>query len=475
MRPMLVFALVALLACGALAQPAIFSELPLERALEESKRSNRVLVVYLRGEGEAFERMDETTWRSPTLRDWMLWHGTAVRVDMDTDREEFMKLREMVLPCIPPTCEYDPAEKPVVVIFRNGRLERLIPDFRFQAYVGEKNPVYNRFSTPPDITKFYPKTLTMLYALDVYMDKLRATQPAWMALHDERNPAPPRPDGPPAAYPVRDEHAAAFSEGDGDVLRVLAEAREQVAYGALYDATGAYSWLWEAGAAKDPALVALRNTVVADEIGAMCGRRDGSRQRFLRVRDNMLALQPWWTYMDLYEWMIVSRAAGDAGSVVEFFHLFLNDEQEATIVGHADRAAYALLVGEGGPTGTPMSTPELAAWVEKQGSLLAAPPPSGLTPDEWKKVQALRRRVVLDNACRAYVGFLVMKDDAAAEAVAAGLLRVMDDGVARVTLVACAAAAGEVRAERHGVLLAEAASKGEDRPALRERVRTENQ
>lgn len=265
-----------------------------------------------------------------------------------------------------------------------------------------------------------------------------------------------------------DENGPAFTPGDSDALRVLDDAREQVKFGSLYDATAAYSWLWEESS-RDPALAPVRTLMAREDIPDLVHRRDGARKRFSALRDRLREREPWWSYIDLYDWMVLSQALDDNASVIRYFEMFLNDPQEASIVGPADKAAYALLTGTGGP-GNIVAPSRALEWLRSQAPLLSAAAPRGVSAEQWENIQALRRRLILDTACCAYAEALESGKQGPAREIAAAVIAILDTGRTRVALVACALAAGKPDAARDTALLSEAAARGEDRPALRVRV-----
>lgn len=405
----------ALLAARSPAQPAMFTAGSLDAAREESIRTKRPLIVYLRGQGKSFDDMDATTWKSPTLRAWMLWHGIAVRVDMQEDRAQF----DAVGRAVAAEAGVDPRGRPMILVFRDGRLDRTIPDTRFQGYLlGERDPILGRMNVGVGGVSPHPTTLQVLYGLDFYYDKLRAQAPVWHADHERMNPMPPPPPMPSPLFTVKDENAPAFPLAEGaapDPMEVLGEARRLVADGAAYEATGHYTWLWERASA-DPAVRPIVMTAIADEVAALGATREGTRVRFQQLLDRALERQPWWTYNEIYEWMILQRITGNTQPVLDYFDLYLFDPQEATIVSAADQAAYRLLASPGGPIDT-AATAELDSWVRRQIGRLSDAPPKRTTPEEWAKVQALRRRLILDNACRVYAARMADGDVPGADAV----------------------------------------------------------
>lgn len=467
--------------------PSVFTTLSLDEALRESIRTRRLVIVYLRGTGAAFDKMDETTWRSPTLRAWMLWHGIAIKVDAIEDPKNFKALNQMVQRSMrpkdslgrPTRINYNAQRKPMILVFRDGKLARTIPDFRFQGFLGEFDPILSSMglgSPGPDMNTFYPKQFQILYQLDVYMDVLRSLEPAWFAMHEQMNPMPAPPEPPPPLHPVGDENAGAFLDPDPgpggiDVLSVLMDARAHVDDQALHDATGRYTWLWERTDALDPALRTVRSTLVADEIAGLASRRQGSRARFTTLRDRALERQPWWTYEDMYEWMVLCRVVGDADAMMD--HLLRNavEDAEASFMSAPEKVAYELLTGPAGPFHT-VTAGTLLDWMQSQSRHLQDDAPRQMIPDQWADLQALRRRLFLDAACRAYAAFLRAGDEARAEQAASLAVASLDDAPTRVALVATAIAAGHPRPRRHLMLLDEAAARGDthDRTSLRERL-----
>lgn len=482
--PTLHAAVAALLAAGPVASHAgraaaqatpaphhepVFTTLDLEGALAESKRTKRLLVVYPRKDGAGFDAMDARTWPHPGLRAWLGWHAVVCRVDAREDYRTYAALTRLS----PDIAEVMSEALPVVLLFREGRLERAIPHESMQnwSWMGPVTGADGQFFKP-DPKVFYPKPAQLLLALQMHLDGLATTDPIWLAQHELRNPVPPEP--PAALLHASDdglgERVADPRPGSAaDVLERLRSAREAVRAGELHRATGLYTWLWERAPAFAPAAGATRAAVIVPEMRSLAGLRDASRARFEAVRSALEARQPWWSYEDRWEWTLLNTAVGDEGRVIELSDVLLADPAELPLLTADDRAALTMIVeaavllaGDAG-----RAAPDAMAWVQRESGRIGGA--SGSDEPPGSPVGRLRRRIVLDLACRLYADCLERSDAQGAVEMEHAALLTAPEPEARAALLWTALLAGVADAD-HLAWLDLQAMRGLD-PALRDAIR----
>lgn len=451
---------------AASAPEPLFMNLSIEEALAESKRTKRLLIVYPRKAGVGFDRMDARTWTHPGLRAWLDRHAVVCKVDASEDPRTYAALSRMSaeLECVMRE------DLPIVLLFRDGRYERAIPHERMQnwSWMGPLAAGGERFKPNPKV--FYPKPAQMLFALQMHLEGLASTDPLWLAAHERRNPAPPAPpltllhdadDG--RGERVADPRAA----GTAGVLERWRSAREAATAGELHRATGLYTWLWERAPELAPASAAARAAVLIPEVRILAGRRDATRARFEAVRSALEARQPWWSYTEYWEWSLLGAAIGDEGAVIELADVLMADPLELPLLTNDDRDALELIaeasVLVSGPADA--AAPEALAWVRRQAQRLGASGPGA----ESSELERVRRRVVLDMACRLHAACLARGDAEGAALMEAAALRAAPEADARAALLWTALLAGVVGPEHTGWLEREA-MRGAD-PALADAVR----
>jgi hypothetical protein len=442
-----------------------FEAMSLDQAIEQSKVNHKIVVVYARASGQAFELMEEMTWTNPTLAAWIKWHAVAVRVSRGEDSAGWHRLEQALA-----ERERNPVymqKFPHVFFYANGRLVWVYPRPKFQEYFFE-NPL-NFPDGGPKPQQFYPKAVQVLFEADMMMDQLRATRQVWFAQHEQACPEPARPVVP-ALSSTEDKDAPVVRGPDAsrgeDVLSMLALARRQVEAHEYYDATGTYTWLWERGLESEPSLRPALRSFVLWEMARLSELRDGSRTRLLAIRRNLEAVQPWWAYTDILDWMLLSEAAKLSQESVNYLVTFTLDEQEATMLPRADRAAYALL-GTREPFGDPREIgPKDLERLSRLATARNTAAPKDVTPEEWANVQALRRRMIEDEACRLYAAALVRGDAGQASRAAEALRGVSDDDASRLMLVMTAVVAGTPEQSEHATWVRQAGAHGVHSAAL---------
>jgi hypothetical protein len=463
-------AIVAALFISALAAaqpvpPVAFTTLSLEEALEESIRTHRILVVYPSRDKGPWRKMNETTWKNPTLAAWVQWHGIAVRVDELEDPQGYAKLRSILARAGKAGNAME--EFPHVFYFRAGKFAAVYPDPNFKSYLYEEG-MFGK----PDPNVFYPKAVQLLFHADLLMDKLQSKEPAWSMMHEHKNPMPEAPPYEPL-WNVTDDNAAAMADpapGE-DLFSILDLGRMRAKAGEYYDATGPYTWLYERGHELEPGFRAARRFLLA-EMAEIASKREGSRKRFLDVRGRGERRQPWWNYEELMEWMALSAAIGQTDEAIEYLAAFTIDDQEATMIPPADRTAYSIL-GKLDLASDPRTIDKDALEVLRTRAARAGPaarPAGNITDEEWARVHRLRVRLLIDEGSRLHAAYLLKGDTDSAAKAAEIVLGTRNDAHSRVSLVMAAVVAGAPAQPSHREWLTQAAAMGGGSPALERRL-----
>lgn len=453
------------------APPQAFTTKTLQDALKESIETKKFLLVYPHFDKDGWREMDEKTWTNPTLRTWIMWKGIAVRVDPKESPQSWAFLQRAISMG---NARAKTTAFPHLFIFCDGKLVKMYPDPDFQGYLTEPNVLFGGL---PDAKMFYPKASQILFTLDLLGDKLKSTNPVWMMQHEMKNPMPPEPPRPPPLCRGDDGAAPVIWDpepGEGgkvDVLAMVDRARDLVAHNEMYDATGVYTWLWERGEQFDPSFRAARMSFIAAEIGDLARKRDGTMRRFIAVRQVLADRQPWWSWDDLLEWTVLSRALGRESEVLEYLAQYTVDEQEQTMMPFSHRSIYQALSNVDSVI-EPLDTtkPALDRVRVRSGKLQTARPAVGTPPKEWAEAVALRRRLLIDEGSRLHASLIKRGDFATASEVSRLVLSARDDASARLSLITTAIIAGAPLRAEHRQWLAEAEAGGAIAPAQHRRV-----
>jgi len=468
-----------------------FTDLSLAEALEQSKAQHKFLVVYPRGHDTAqpggvtlapgttirtsggenpFVKMERFTWRSPTLRAWLEWHAITIRVDQVENPVEWAQIRRLVPSN--PTSGRPISEDPVVLIFKDGKLFRTVPDRRFR-----RGPIPLVHDERYDAGRFYIKPLQILFVMDLAMSSLEATDGVWHTLHMMKNPPPPRPEIE-TFHDVGTGRVAAVEDGpDAEPSLVIArwhEARERVALGGTAEAIGLYTWLWERGRTIDPHAASAIRIVAIDEMRSLAVRGGPPMERFAAMYRAWDRVSLWFEGVDMHDLFLLAEAGHREPDLFEYFAILqLQDDTgadlEASVFSVVERAEIDLVTSRGRWSGLEELRPDAHVWLTRQVGLLGAKRPHTAPADQWEELQVLRRRLIADESCRHYAAALLRGDDAGAARFADVYVRAPraeGDPDPRLALVITALAAGAPR-ESHLAWLDEAAAEGLDRPDLR--------
>ncbi len=468
-----------------------FADLSLDDALELSKERHRFLVVYPRRRvpaqpgsvtlapgttintnsgGGGFEKMEKYTWRSPTLRAWLEWHAITIRVDQIEHPQDWARLQGLVPRH--PVSGRAIGEEPVVMIFKDGRLFRTVPDKRFRNNTGGL-PIIGGY----DQDRFYIKPLQILLVADLAMSSLESTDPVWHTLHTMKNPPPQRPEIE-TFHDVETGRIAAVEDAPDAAPSVVLdrwrEARERAALGGTAEAIGLYTWLWERGRTLDPHAASAIRIVAIDEMRSLALRGGPAMERFVAMYRAQDRLAPWYDGSDMHDLILLAEAAHKEADLLEYFSiLMLQDDVgvdlEASVFSIVERAEIDLVTSRGRWSGLEEERPDAQAWLARQVGLLGAKRPANAPADQWDELQTLRRRLIADEACRHHAAALLRGDEAAAMRFADLYLRAPraeHDADPRLALAIAALAAGAARPV-HLDWIDEAAADGPDRPDLR--------
>ncbi len=465
----------------------------LAEAAARARADGRLLIVFMQGDDrrgeDAFDKVLSHTLMNRSLRQWIEWHGVLARVQYREDPDTYSRIEARTgNPGRNVGGQFDMRRDPYFLVFRDDQMEHVVPwpyllpmpgsDFGEGGAQDSRDPLRLRYHwvrglqglTPPPeplSDEGYVKPLELLSQLDLCLERLHATEPVWAAHHDRLNPPPPAPD---RVY-VSEE-----SDADGSRWPLLGEtpsvwesltlARQHVVDGDQHLATGIYTWLWEHGAESCAWLQPLRRTLIAEEMRRLGDRRAGSRARFERVRGIAGERYAWSDFIERWDWVILSEITGDSLEMLVELDYSMNDADEGSLASTTEQSGLRLLA-QRSPWSDPWSVKaDDVKRLDAIRALEGQKPAARATAEEWGELVALRRAVLLSEACRIHAAFLRSGRDAEAMRIATDLIKGDPDGTCRLALAAMAWGAG-VSDGRHAAWVKEAVALGADDVGLR--------
>lgn len=444
----------------AIAPGVQFERLSLAEASAKAKREFKLLVeyVYLPGSPE-HEVAKKKMLANPTLALFLKWHAVTIAsptgtklVPVELRVYKDGKLYGRI------GCISDPLSLSIEGV------HKLLPE------------VQTGGTTLREPHRPTPGAAGALFTVDFALDKIRAADPVWYELHHRKNPPPEPPPLSPPFYLADDGLADIIEDPPEDdstinVLDRLESARRAVRVGNLHYATGLYTWLWEEGAKRNPAFAPAARSFLVAEMADLAARRDGARERFAKIRDSRSNRLMWATFDDYHEWCALNAACGEEDLIIEWFDFFINDDQEATMMPRAHRAAFELLLARerfADAFELPRATDPVSRVARLAGARRRRCPVTS-TPEDWQRFLTFADQLFFNEACRLHAACLAAGLDTQADHIAAILLKHKDTPEARCALVTTALVAGQPR-DAHFKLLDQAELAGADVADLRARL-----
>lgn len=457
-------------------------------ASREADAKNRLLLVFVYNDREpdVVDRM----WRSPTVAAWVLWHAVLWVTPVSRAPAEFRT-------------EISGVDRHATTLIFCGRTHE---GTWIHEDVNQLAESVRRVTNPADVVKkiriVAVNPMAVLFTAQLTLETISLRNAAWGMRHERVNSAPDPPprgddfatrsDGLAAPYAgppleLRPPGAAAAEAVPGAVapgapppakpgsgvraaLAALDEARELVAKGDLWGATGRYTWLWERGLRNDPALAPLQLTVLAQEIQQVCRQRGESRERFQAIRDAMTPRLLWFDPPELDEWLTLNAVTDDDDLTGEHYARFLLDEHEASLMPVAERAGLASMAARAdfAPRDTRASLTAMLTKLQRSTGRAERPRPTTIPPEDWEPFVAIHRRVVLSEAVGLHARAL--RGGHVDVAAAAGAIARAQGGPLGAYSAALAALWVHAAEADHERWINEAAETGADVTAARDRL-----
>jgi len=430
------------------ATQTVFSDLALDKALADSIRTGRLLVVIVSPDPSK-QRANLAAWNNAGLAAWAARYATVVHV---TDQPT---IRQMTAGALKPGGPEQP------LIFKSGKQERLFGSDR------KNNQSRLRPAPAASKTAAKPKadepnsSVRLLLRLEWTRRALLREDPVWRKLQ-EALPGSTRPAS--ELFFGKDEAGVAAVPdlgADGDLLARLGEAREAARTAqanidpqALRRAIGLYTWLWERGESVDPAFAPVRLYSLTAEMRTLAERSPAALARFKAIHAAALPSVAAMTRSELAAWLMLSRVIDEHLVPFDLLDSSLDDIDSAVLWPRADKLAWELLLPRlawMNPLELPSTSSDAAGFVDRFVKRATGPTKTPkLSDDDQRSLTQTLRTQALHEACRIYAALLVAgRDDDAGKvaASAAALMRSGAPGDERLWLVTSALAAGQARPE----------------------------
>lgn len=426
----LAVAAVALLTFGTslspAAEPPLFTEQPLEAAINDATARGRLLLVVVSSNPQAAKAV-ETVWADPALRAWAQRHAVVVNLN-DRTKIQSMTGAGLVMP-----------RNGEPLVFRNGKMVRMF---------GSKP---NAQGVPVPSNKEIKRDLSLLLRLQWTLEAQRAADEGWFQNHARNVQGVMSP----APAPI-------------DPLVLIERARAWAAKSPA-EAAGAMAELWAVVSAFDPAFEGVRLGSLAREMAALGAKDPEAMRRLRQLRAAEADRFDPSSFEGLFAQLVLDRVCGNVLDDLDFIDSSLNDPDSATLMPRATRIALELMLprahlNEPGPS-------DPTPWPRSLAAKLTSKADAKMKADEWSRLQAFRAWLLRVECSRAYGALLLAGREEHAAAVAEVLLKSENSPLNRRSLVAAAAANRQGR-EQHLTWLEGPTDNVVSTEALRAHVRT---
>lgn len=485
----------ALLPLRAAAQIVIdpFTHTSFNQARNDTIRSHRLLLVYLRGHpqeaadmgnlgtvtlpGDAFAAMDKRTWQNPTLSAWILQHATLVKVSIGEDPGQFEELARQFRTF--GRSKADPAVYPHIGVYKDGELIAVIPG---NGYEADNGWTLQRGSSvqgmaPIESWRMFPKPVGVLTELDHIIERISARDPVWAADHQRLNP-PIEPPEWTLFHNSEDGNAPRVDDppAGSDLIDRVDQARAAVQAGDLHAAAGLYTWIWERMDALDAVYRPARAAIIQPELAKLASQRPAMRARLTSMRSTIEERFLWWDGQTWLEYLLLNECLGDGAASAAAAARVVGDEDEDALATPDEHAVLDLVYSRTTWCGLAAPTAAQLNWLIAQPRAIAESP-------QDSDLAITRSRLFFDESCRVYAALLKAGRDDEATTIAMRLIgyapqlskrdeiedKLYTMAGAERALVATALLAGEPRTEQT-TWLTQAAAAGQKDPNLVKRL-----
>lgn len=342
---------------------ALFDDMTLEEAIDESIAQSKLLVLYVdhRAIPYAKEKRSRECLAAAKedrlLRFWLRQHAIVLHLG-----PEHRDLAEKILAAARERCEranvslqsiYEDEEDerirrqklawytPAFGIFLNGNLFSAVTACRLPPWMDSNGVVGGGMSE-----RLGTAMTWAVFELDFQLDRIAAKEPVWHALHELRNP-PLEAEARTFFSEIEDANANRFGdelhEYARDVLGAIKLARTQAELGDRFGSAATYTWLWEKGANEDPDYGPAIRTLITADVKALVERWENYADRFSDMKiaaTKRLGLE---TLDEFGELMRLAAVTGDPMTMLKELDYRLNSDYFGSLLPRDERRVLLMI------------------------------------------------------------------------------------------------------------------------------------
>lgn len=441
------------------AQPAgeALPERPLQQALDESTARSRLLVVVSSPTREK-EKANRALWASPALQHWVRAHAVLVHV---RDQPTLNTLKDAGLIVGLP-------DQPL--LFKAGKQERIFGSL-IREDSGAPGGVRLRPAPAPAAKSPKPRdarpdaAIRLMLRLEWTRQGLATADTAWAQSHDTLNPPPAAPKLAYFSRSIPNKPDKTLGDPEGGIAgkpssvtrfalaTLLVDSAPDAKPAAnlpAVDPVDLFTWLWERGPEHQPTFAGPALSSLPRRWHALAATREPFRARAVELRDAAAATLPATDYRGWFEWLLLSRIAGEQLELLDFLDAALDDPDAKKMMPAADRAAIEAMLpwlNWADPREIPGASGNPIGPLTELRRRAEAKPPAGTTPEQWWSAQQFFNWMLHVQCSRVYASMLAA-DQPKHAAAAADLLREASPADAAAWLTTAALCESQPRAEQ---------------------------
>jgi len=308
---------------------SVLQDIPLQKALDQSIATNKLLVVVVSPNADKAKK-NAAVWNNPALASWISRHAIAAHV---TDKDTIKRLIEW---------ELLPTEPESPHVFRDGKKIRL--------FGGGVRGSATRLRNPPKDAKPWPAnqpnaSIRLVMKLEWTLRSAEKQDANWWERHEAAVMGEKRPIVELLAG-ASDTGVSAYVPKAGEsTIAVVAKARELLAGSpaneALDQATGMLTWVYETSAGRAQRAILLAAAPLMAELAA---KHEPARVRFAQLRVQQAASFGFMTRTERFNWLLLSRVLGEQLESLDFLDSALSDKDTVELMPTEDRLGWEVLL-----------------------------------------------------------------------------------------------------------------------------------
>ncbi len=157
-------------------------------------------------------------------------------------------------------------------------------------------------------------------------------------------------------------------EPSGGVQERMQGAREMSQSGKPNEATKEFVWLWQHMLERQPSMVGVRGSFMANDMRALAARHAPAKEAFTKLRDEVDAKLKTEdrTFADLDDWIVLNRIIGDEDRTLAWFDRIKADADAAETLSRESFRIEPILVEKGRWSEVPLIYPDPSGALQDQ-------------------------------------------------------------------------------------------------------------